>query len=259
MYRLTLQLAGRRKTVLAPIGGQEQRSTTTWPTRTTSRKPICSCTTSIGRRGRLKSCYDRGSRSGDPHPSFSLGSIRAGVAGDAGLAEHQRKTALPVACVPDPDFEEAIEADEPPTITALAQHGRRAPNEWDGPDGQGWCATPRSASPECPWRSPQHGREREARGIGSVPHQRLCRSRRGRWSCPRPNRGFNWPYEIPYRGLKLPRISAALGYCYLRSGADLPQVDRLPHRLTPGPTGPSPHSSVPAVCFCCHRCGWERP
>src|SRR6516162_5553226 len=67
MYRLTLQLAGRRKTVLAPTGWQEQPSTTTWPTRTTSRKPICSCTTSIGRLGRLKSCYDRGSRSGDRH------------------------------------------------------------------------------------------------------------------------------------------------------------------------------------------------
>src|SRR6516162_4649011 len=71
MYRLTLQLAGRRKTVLAPTGAQEQRSTTTWPTRTTSRKPICSCTTSIGRRGRLKSCYDRGSRSGDRYLSCS--------------------------------------------------------------------------------------------------------------------------------------------------------------------------------------------
>src|SRR5215469_9938350 len=71
MYRLTLQLAGRRKTVLAPTGWQEQRSTTTWPTRTTSRKPICSCTISIGRLGRLKSCYDRGSKSGDRHLTFS--------------------------------------------------------------------------------------------------------------------------------------------------------------------------------------------
>src|SRR5215831_20339255 len=71
MCRSTLQLAGRRKTAPAPTGGREQPSTTTWPTRTTSRKLICSCTTSIGRLGRLKSCYDRGSRSGDRHLSFS--------------------------------------------------------------------------------------------------------------------------------------------------------------------------------------------
>jgi hypothetical protein len=29
------------------------------------RKPICNCTASIGRRGRSKSCSDRGSRNGD--------------------------------------------------------------------------------------------------------------------------------------------------------------------------------------------------
>src|SRR5215470_11541218 len=71
MCRLTPQLAGRRKTAPAPTGGREQPSTTTWPTRTTSRKLICSCTANIGRLGRLKSCYDRGSRSGDRHLSFS--------------------------------------------------------------------------------------------------------------------------------------------------------------------------------------------
>src|ERR1700719_1257479 len=71
MCRLTLQLAGRRKTALAPTGGREQPLTTTWPTQTTSRKPTCSCTTSIGRLGRLKSCYGRGSRSGDRHLSLS--------------------------------------------------------------------------------------------------------------------------------------------------------------------------------------------
>src|ERR1700756_3791218 len=71
MCRLTPQLAGRRKTAPAPTGGQEQRSTTTWPIRTTSRKPTCSCTISIGRLGRLKSCYGHGSRSGDLHLSLS--------------------------------------------------------------------------------------------------------------------------------------------------------------------------------------------
>jgi hypothetical protein len=35
--------------------------------------------------------------------------------------------------------------------------------------------------------------------------------------------GFTLPYEISYRGLKLPRFSAAPGLGYLRRGADLPQ------------------------------------
>jgi hypothetical protein len=50
-----------------------------------------------------------------------LSPTRSGVARNAGLTEHQRKSGLPVARVPDPDFEEAIEADEPPTVTALAK------------------------------------------------------------------------------------------------------------------------------------------
>jgi hypothetical protein len=39
-----------------------------------------------------------------------------------------------------------------------------------------------------------------------------------------PRLGFSQPYEISYGGLKLPRVSAALGRSHLRSGADLPQV-----------------------------------
>jgi hypothetical protein len=62
---------------------------------------------------------------------------------------------------------------------------------------------------------PQHSRERLPR-IHSVPHER--------WTNSMANRGFNPPYDISYRGLKPPRVSAALGRCYLRSGADLPQV-----------------------------------
>jgi hypothetical protein len=38
------------------------------------------------------------------------------------------------------------------------------------------------------------------------------------------DRGFTPPYEIPYHGLKLPRVSTGLGCFYLRRGADLPQV-----------------------------------
>src|SRR5262249_18536966 len=56
---------GRRKTARVRTDWQGRASTTTWPTRTTSRKPTCSCTGSTGRRGRSKSCCDRGSRNGD--------------------------------------------------------------------------------------------------------------------------------------------------------------------------------------------------
>ena len=65
MCRSTLRLAGLRKTVLARTAWLEQVSTTTWPTRTASRKHICSCIASIARLGRSKWCYDRGSRNGN--------------------------------------------------------------------------------------------------------------------------------------------------------------------------------------------------
>jgi hypothetical protein len=54
--------------------------------------------------------------------------------------------------------------------------------------------------------------------VAGVIHSRLVLSPSGS--------GFNPPYEISYRGVKLPRISATLGPCYLRCGADLAQVAR---------------------------------
>jgi hypothetical protein len=53
---------------------------------------------------------------------------REQAAADAGLSEHQRKTALRVANV-DPEVREAlIESDNPPTITALADLGKKPRN-----------------------------------------------------------------------------------------------------------------------------------
>lgn len=49
---------------------------------------------------------------------------RESAASDAGLSEHQRKTALRVASVNG--FDEQIESDNPPTITALAEQGKRS-------------------------------------------------------------------------------------------------------------------------------------
>lgn len=42
----------------------------------------------------------------------------------AGMSRHQEKTAVRVANVPDGDFESAVESDDPPTVTKLADMGR---------------------------------------------------------------------------------------------------------------------------------------
>ena len=57
-----------------------------------------------------------------------LGLTRKRAAENAGLSVRQAKTAIRVAKVPEPEFERLVEADRPPTITALSQYGRpRAP------------------------------------------------------------------------------------------------------------------------------------
>jgi hypothetical protein len=48
---------------------------------------------------------------------------RQSAASDAGLSERQKVTALRVASVPIEDFEQQVESDSPPTITALAEQG----------------------------------------------------------------------------------------------------------------------------------------
>ena len=47
------------------------------------------------------------------------------MATDAGLSEHQHKQAVRVANVPANDFEQAVESEAPPTVTRLADMGRR--------------------------------------------------------------------------------------------------------------------------------------
>jgi hypothetical protein len=56
----------------------------------------------------------------------------------------------------------------------------------------------------------------EARRGAGATHSRLALSPSGS--------GFSPPYDISYRGVKLPRVSAALGGSELRRGTDLPQV-----------------------------------
>ncbi len=56
---------------------------------------------------------------------------------DAKLSGHQRKTALRVSNVPDEDFNAAVESDDPPTVTALADLGvaRQTVTDWLEPNG----------------------------------------------------------------------------------------------------------------------------
>jgi hypothetical protein len=49
---------------------------------------------------------------------------RSQAASDAGLSEHQRKTALRVAAIPEVEFNRQVESERPPTVTRLAEQGR---------------------------------------------------------------------------------------------------------------------------------------
>lgn len=50
---------------------------------------------------------------------------RTEAAEEAGLSLHQQRTAMRVAEVPADEFEAAIESDDPPTITEIAEAGRK--------------------------------------------------------------------------------------------------------------------------------------
>lgn len=50
---------------------------------------------------------------------------RSGAASSAGLSEHQRKTALRVADIPEKEFERQVESETPPTVTRLAEQGKK--------------------------------------------------------------------------------------------------------------------------------------
>lgn len=65
-----------------------------------------------------------------PKPELQEGDLpqltRTQAAEQAGLSEHQRKTALRVADVPKDKRESLIESDNPPTVTTLAEMGKQS-------------------------------------------------------------------------------------------------------------------------------------
>lgn len=66
-----------------------------------------------------KNHHDASTREGD-YPS------RKQAAETAGMSSHQAKQAIRVANVPGDDFERQVEGENPPTITALAEQGKRS-------------------------------------------------------------------------------------------------------------------------------------
>ena len=58
-----------------------------------------------------------------PAPAANSGRFAMGRA--AGLSDRQTKTALRVAKIPQPEFEEAVESENPPTVTELAERGTK--------------------------------------------------------------------------------------------------------------------------------------
>jgi len=59
-------------------------------------------------------------REGD-HPRLT----RTQAATEAGMSDHQRKQALRVATVPEPEFSAQVDSDNPPTVTQLAEQGKQ--------------------------------------------------------------------------------------------------------------------------------------
>lgn len=63
--------------------------------------------------------------------------LRSEIAHRAGMSEHQQKTAVRVAAVPERQFTEQVESDNPPTLTELARQGTQ-PRNPPPPDPQTW-------------------------------------------------------------------------------------------------------------------------
>ena len=59
---------------------------------------------------------------GDP---TLISASRGDVAREAGLSKDQQVTAVRVASLPQEDFEDAVESDNPPSVTRLAHQGRK--------------------------------------------------------------------------------------------------------------------------------------
>lgn len=70
---------------------------------------------------------DKGGYHGNyAHDATDTRITRTQAATQAGLSERQKVTALRVANVPQSEFEAAVESEEPPTVTQLAEQGKQS-------------------------------------------------------------------------------------------------------------------------------------
>lgn len=67
----------------------------------------------------------RGARDGKRGEGAHTPLTRADAAREAGMSKHQQVQATRVANIPDSDFEQRVESDSPPTITKLAEQGKK--------------------------------------------------------------------------------------------------------------------------------------
>ncbi|WP_338833569.1 hypothetical protein [Bradyrhizobium septentrionale] len=76
--------------------------------------------------GELLKQFDAQGRRTDTLKDGTVQKLSQGeAAAAAGISERQAKTAVRVANVPAAEFDAAIEGDNPPTVTALAEMGRK--------------------------------------------------------------------------------------------------------------------------------------
>ncbi len=81
------------------------------------------------RMGELVKTFQTGPKGGRPSKNGTgthTVSQRQAAEG-AGVSKHQEVTAVRIANVPEPEFEAAMESDDPPTVTKLAHQQRPAP------------------------------------------------------------------------------------------------------------------------------------
>lgn len=66
-----------------------------------------------------------GTRTDKPRTGTDTRLTRSSAAHDAGMSKRQKDTALRIATIPKQDFERQVESERPPTVTKLAEQGKK--------------------------------------------------------------------------------------------------------------------------------------
>jgi len=79
----------------------------------------------VNRCGELLKQHNSQGRRTDKLSEGAHGKSQGEAARAAGLSEHQELTSVRVANIPPEEFNAAVESDDPPTVTALAEQGKK--------------------------------------------------------------------------------------------------------------------------------------